>query len=523
MLRNYSLSLLNALKFAYPEHPWADTTREWHSQRQPKSQSFLFLRVSQIFPKEDLFASFMWPMKEESVEIDVAVPALKLALEYQGEQHYLRYLHGPLERQKERDRSKQRICEDNGVTLIEVPFWWDRTSRNLLASIVEKRPDLRNHPSTSKDPSLLDGVPIARIIPEWSVEKRSTIFPGKPAIEFWDSKRDPTGWFICPQFQGIQVVWDGNRFFEILSGTQIRPSLEFAQVLPKYPLEGVLTSESDIKISQLWETISSRSSEWKNVVFMVQDRAEGSVPFERRLKKLSTEKFDTKFVRVLKSLVCEGKKHLTEMLEDCRTNAVLLRRSESLFTDQHSLFVHQKHSERMAVVVQPEDGAFQCKLSNGALVNAISNEKELWRAGQAVLLRKEPHADWKILSALPHLDWDSIYEQRCDFEMRKGKKFGRVRCLRCKKHIPADEFRIRARAIIEEQQEIPRWISLHFHFNLECVAEGIHNFSVRKNSTKSLPLFQGTAGYDNTIHSLSEAVMEQLSSQNIELVKMFLH
>jgi hypothetical protein len=55
-------------------------------------------------------------------ELDIFVPALKLAIEYQGEQHFepVDAWGGEegLKRTQERDVEKKRRCEDNGVTLI---------------------------------------------------------------------------------------------------------------------------------------------------------------------------------------------------------------------------------------------------------------------------------------------------------------------------------------------------------------------------------------------------------------------
>ena len=61
-------------------------------------------------------------------ELDGYSEKLKLAIEYNGEQHYefIEFFHrnGPedLKAQKERDRIKQKLCNDNGIYLIVVPY-----------------------------------------------------------------------------------------------------------------------------------------------------------------------------------------------------------------------------------------------------------------------------------------------------------------------------------------------------------------------------------------------------------------
>jgi hypothetical protein len=68
---------------------------------------------------------------------------LGLAFEYQGETHYFDVgIYGPPERRKQIDQHKKQLSKDHGITLIEVPFWWNRKSPSLLALINKYRPDL---------------------------------------------------------------------------------------------------------------------------------------------------------------------------------------------------------------------------------------------------------------------------------------------------------------------------------------------------------------------------------------------
>ena len=61
-----------------------------------------------------------------NLELDCYDSDLRLAVEYQGQQHYkyIPYFHKNKEaflNQKYRDELKRRMCRENGVTLIEVP------------------------------------------------------------------------------------------------------------------------------------------------------------------------------------------------------------------------------------------------------------------------------------------------------------------------------------------------------------------------------------------------------------------
>lgn len=87
------------------------------------------------------------------LELDIFLPDQKLALEYQGEQHYYDvYSLGSKWNQKRRDQEKRILCKKNELTLIEIPFWWDFQMTSLAATIHAQRPDLI--------PNVGDGQPI---------------------------------------------------------------------------------------------------------------------------------------------------------------------------------------------------------------------------------------------------------------------------------------------------------------------------------------------------------------------------
>jgi hypothetical protein len=73
----------------------------------------------------------------------IFLPHLSLALEYQGGQHYTTLSNfGDSEIWKRRDQAKLNFASQVGITLISIPFWWDRSSDSLAATIQLKRPDL---------------------------------------------------------------------------------------------------------------------------------------------------------------------------------------------------------------------------------------------------------------------------------------------------------------------------------------------------------------------------------------------
>ncbi|AKU37439.1 hypothetical protein [Scale drop disease virus] len=68
------------------------------------------------------------PATGHQLELDCYCPQLKLAVEYNGRQHYayVKYFHGENKskytEQRYRDEIKKLLCKDRGIKLIEVPY-----------------------------------------------------------------------------------------------------------------------------------------------------------------------------------------------------------------------------------------------------------------------------------------------------------------------------------------------------------------------------------------------------------------
>src|SRR5688500_13406879 len=70
------------------------------------------------------------------MQLDVYIPSLSLAFEYQGEQHYgTHYLYGSSDIVHKRDEEKMEKCKNAGITLIHIPYWWDKEKSSLVATI----------------------------------------------------------------------------------------------------------------------------------------------------------------------------------------------------------------------------------------------------------------------------------------------------------------------------------------------------------------------------------------------------
>lgn len=126
----YQSSPSAAVMEYFPEYNWQPEKFSFLKKRQRQ----LYRIVKRIFSEYDIKWDFKHSkMRFESsgrpMELDIFIPSLHLAIEYQGEQHILPIsVWGgipALEECQKRDEEKRNACKKHGITLIEVPHSWD--------------------------------------------------------------------------------------------------------------------------------------------------------------------------------------------------------------------------------------------------------------------------------------------------------------------------------------------------------------------------------------------------------------
>eukprot|EP01128_Nolandella_sp_AFSM9_P008126 TRINITY_DN4682_c0_g1_i1.p1 TRINITY_DN4682_c0_g1~~TRINITY_DN4682_c0_g1_i1.p1 ORF type:complete len:585 (-),score=94.63 TRINITY_DN4682_c0_g1_i1:175-1866(-) len=87
------------------------------------------------------------PSGEEGnpLELDIFLPEINLAFEFHGVHHYSdSMMFGISGMYQENDERKRQLCKRKGITLIEVPHWWDHREQSVPELVREKRPELVN-------------------------------------------------------------------------------------------------------------------------------------------------------------------------------------------------------------------------------------------------------------------------------------------------------------------------------------------------------------------------------------------
>lgn len=90
--------------------------------------------------------ALQWEGTRRKLELDLYIPSLNLAFEYNGQQHYkdIGYFQ-PTHQYQTRDDLKQQACKLAGISLISVPYWWNRKKESLVATILKHNPQLAEH------------------------------------------------------------------------------------------------------------------------------------------------------------------------------------------------------------------------------------------------------------------------------------------------------------------------------------------------------------------------------------------
>jgi hypothetical protein len=142
-------SLQKALQIAYP-------TVQWSFPSSSIGQQYLKRLVERIFCStktntEDpviilenyKHPDLLFPVSKRKAELDIYIPSLKLALEYQGAQHERQIYRGDVRRQTERDKEKKELCKQHGITLICIPYKWSGLTEDLIATVQQYRPEIQ--------------------------------------------------------------------------------------------------------------------------------------------------------------------------------------------------------------------------------------------------------------------------------------------------------------------------------------------------------------------------------------------
>jgi hypothetical protein len=172
--------VLNRLETIFPEYRIYPNYR-FYTDQEPQTQT----ENNISFYEFDVSLPLDYNLK--CLRKKLFIPNLSLAFEYQGETHYFSTAtFGLALARKKNDSLKDRFAKQMGITLIQVPFWWDWTTESLAATIRKCRYDLP-----------LEEIAHFKAIPKEMPRRylKKAKFKYKPNVpQLYDERIDPTGW-----------------------------------------------------------------------------------------------------------------------------------------------------------------------------------------------------------------------------------------------------------------------------------------------------------------------------------------
>ncbi len=338
----------NVLQLIYPSENWEFL--EGNRSTWSKSQTLLAELVTDILQvtPADIKVNYKHPalhfsQSTRSMELDIYIPSLALAFEYQGEHHYqFHYLYGSPELHQQRDQEKRALCQRARITLIEIPYWWNKEKGSLLATIHKCRPDLIKQPVTDLP------------IPDSDPKSHLTSPPNFPFLMGLPWKHtdniDPTGWWVSSKISGLRAIWTGKHF-RLLSDHILHPPSHFVEPLLYQQhtlIDGVLrymhrgnfplfiSPRCSLPWPQFIQKMLQAASDndvWKSCEYHVIDFPSIPETYEKRMLAFNQTPLPP-YIKVVPAIKCMGKHHLQELLDHDFLhggNGLILRNPISLY------------------------------------------------------------------------------------------------------------------------------------------------------------------------------------------------
>lgn len=125
--------------------PVNPTTSKW------KTEEKIYFSILRYYPDALQHYSPIWLDRQH---LDVYIPSLSIAIEYQGKQHFepIEFFGGveSFAYRKDLDQRKRMLCEANGITLIEFPYDIKANIANILTVLCEN--GIHNFPHPIMNP-----------------------------------------------------------------------------------------------------------------------------------------------------------------------------------------------------------------------------------------------------------------------------------------------------------------------------------------------------------------------------------
>jgi ATP-dependent DNA ligase len=224
---------------------------------------------------------FFFPQLNIAVEYQVSLTCYFMFTLFQGQQHFRNVMHfhhaGTLDEGKSRDMTKSALCKQKGITLIEIPYWWDRSYESLAATVYSYRPDVFLEPQTGtpipltpnerKAKSSNEGTNLSNFSHSLDSATRRSLMT---ATMWEDSSMNPTGWWMTEKYDGMRLFWNGTEFYT-RQGRKVNVPESITKSLPSVALDGELWTQYGLFQDVVNLSKSRDEDKWNKAIFWVFD------------------------------------------------------------------------------------------------------------------------------------------------------------------------------------------------------------------------------------------------------------
>eukprot|EP01126_Amoeba_proteus_P052370 TRINITY_DN6318_c0_g1_i1.p1 TRINITY_DN6318_c0_g1~~TRINITY_DN6318_c0_g1_i1.p1 ORF type:complete len:531 (+),score=95.62 TRINITY_DN6318_c0_g1_i1:1653-3245(+) len=312
---------------AYPEKEWA---MEKFKRPTKSAQFWLFRKVQDLLPSNtETIEDYHHPRLK--IQLDIWIPQFMLAIEYQGEPHYFDTYQpwaSTLSLYRRSDPKKLEICKKNGILLVAIPFWWDKTIESLSSTLHLSCPHLFKKTSS---PPIHTEVPTFQKNTQGMVHESMFLMHGRDWIP-GATGQDPRGWWMSEKLDGVRSYWNGEKMLS-RTGKVIETPKSFLDLLsPGIPVDGELwcgrgtDSYGVVKIlvdcKNPRDTCSkpeeAREKLWKPIKYMIFDAPKAGGNYEERHEYLRKNIVQNEKIQIIPITRCQGRNHLENAMAELK-------------------------------------------------------------------------------------------------------------------------------------------------------------------------------------------------------------
>eukprot|EP01114_Cavostelium_apophysatum_P021346 TRINITY_DN7423_c0_g1_i1.p1 TRINITY_DN7423_c0_g1~~TRINITY_DN7423_c0_g1_i1.p1 ORF type:complete len:1013 (-),score=259.24 TRINITY_DN7423_c0_g1_i1:4-3042(-) len=534
VLLQHKGGMLQLLQEQYPEHEWDET--KFKSLAQDRGREQLMRSCRTIFPLgHEVFLDyehpeFVFSETGKPMKFDVFVPSLNIAVDYRSQKYFLwTPLYGAYDSYHRLAEEKRKACQDAGITLIEIPFWWNKSRSALGLTILRSSPELQLNKFKPFGKAVDEAMPtnLQNYLTEsLDVIESKVVASARPVLltsglhfaypQYWPEDADPTGWWVSEKFNGVRAGWTEDRRLISESGRVFFPPDSFLVKFPdELPMDGELWVDYEDSQQKAIRVVSeANQTAWSDIKFMLFDLpTHQHLKAERRIGLIDKikDKVDQKVIKVVPHVQCKSKEHLMEMYNEVLAKGgegLCLRKNSSFYHSPNSFYKLQPFRDDEALVTEFRSGELLCTLAPSMKLLPIKVEQEIQPKLGTVISFKYDGVDPQsglptnpqFLNARDDLRWSDVLSKKLPYKLAVGERTGgNPKCKGCgHEFIGRDKLRIVAIGTHVPLGTGPQVTKLYFCVSSKCIREAIAS---KQNMMTTFPPFENLLGVPQELKS----------------------